>query len=383
MSITHPKNLLHEFETIGYDTTKLKPYSDFLDECASKDYSNHTTQLHHIFPKSMNNDVYLEETIRLSLLDHFNAHRILAECFEVGSLERRMNFSACKFIKVHIKRYMTNTNHAIPDDLAEFWNLADEIMKDFQRGENNTFYGKTHTEETRKIIKEKRKLQVFTEEQKKFHGDRLKKLPNTQKGAANPNFGKTFDEIYGIEKSLEIKQKLTDARKLRFPDQTPPEVTVLGDGSAHRNCPTCNNNLVYQTAKLATIAHKNNSNCKVCADLKSRIPLPDGGYFDDVSGELYRFCPKCNCKMSYGTKGHLVRAVNKNSKCKNCKDNRTEPSKFVKLLYLKNNVVFDYIKDAKLYLNCSYDRIQRMIKSGEIVVLDAWNKKTPNVDVKE
>jgi group I intron endonuclease len=43
-------------------------------------------------------------------------------------------------------------------------------------GNNNPFYGKTHTEETKNIIREKRKQQVFTEETRNKISQRLKKI---------------------------------------------------------------------------------------------------------------------------------------------------------------------------------------------------------------
>lgn len=54
-------------------------------------------------------------------------------------------------------------------------------------GDKNPFYGKKHTEKTRKIIKEKRKLQTDTEETKQ-------KKSNSLKGSKNGFYGKKHKE---------------------------------------------------------------------------------------------------------------------------------------------------------------------------------------------
>lgn len=343
MSSNPTKNPLHEFETIGYDITKLKPYSDFLGECLNKDYTNCVTQLHHILPKSMNDGVYAQETIRLSLLDHFNAHHILASCFDVGTSEKQKNLSACKYIKVHIKRYMTKSDHAIPDDLGEFWSLADEIMKDFNKGENNLFYGKTHTEETRKIIKAKRKLQVFTEEQKKFHGDRLKQLPTTQKGEANPNFGKTFDEIHGIEKSAEIRQKLKDAIARQNENRQLPEGLHTyqdsddGRTQVYRNCPTinCDNIIVYRYST---------------AQNRQSVKLAE---------TTMALCPKCRISKRYGDEIVVPeRTVD-----------HTVSSRLI-IQDVETGVIYNSVMDARRALNLRDSQMDKLRVSGRFVILE-------------
>jgi hypothetical protein len=76
-------------------------------------------------------------------------------------------------------------------------NRPEEKIKNSQRqknkniGINNHFYGKKHTEETKKIIKEFRKKQIIP------------------KGEKHPKYGKKLEEIVGIKKAIEIKQKLS------------------------------------------------------------------------------------------------------------------------------------------------------------------------------
>lgn len=271
------RNLLIEFEEKGYDLEKLKPYSDFLIECSHKDYTDLATHIHHIFPKSMNGGIYLKETIELSLEDHFQSHYILAHCFDSGTDGRRMNLSACKYIKVHIKRYMKKINHDVPESMLEFWNLANKLMIGIHSGENNTFFGKKHTDETRKVIKEKRALQVFSDESIKKMADRLRSLPNNQKGEQKPYFGLTFDERFGLEKSKEIKAKLKAISERRNSTRPLPEgiykCDIIIDGQQkyfYRVCPCCLEKIYYKGVSAVkcgqpiTTAQREKCKCQVC-----------------------------------------------------------------------------------------------------------------------
>lgn len=261
------RNFLIEFEEKGYDLEKLKPYNNFLIECSHKDYTGLPTQIHHIFPKSMNNGIYLKESIELSLEDHFQSHYILAHCFDSGTDGRRMNLSACKYIKVHIKRYMKKINHNVPESMLEFWNLANKLMIGIHSGENNTFFGKKHTVETRKVIKEKRALQVFSDETRK-------KLSDGNKGQKNHFFGKRHIP--------ETKKKISETKKLQNANKPKTEITlpegiykcdIIIDGQQkyfYRVCPSCSERIYYKGVSAVkcgqpiTSAQREKCKCQLC-----------------------------------------------------------------------------------------------------------------------
>jgi len=262
------KNLIHELIEKGYDLEKLKPYEDFLIECTEKNYNDLPTQNHHILPKSMNDGKYAKETITLSLLDHFNAHLVLANCFDGNTDEKRKNLSACKYIKVHVKKYMVKMNFQVPKEFHEFWNLAHEIMKDFNRGENNTFFGKKHSEETKAIIKEKRKLQTFTDETRK-------KLSDGSKGDKNHFFGRSHSPE--TKKMISETKKLQNANKPKIEKPLPEGIfkcNEIVDGELKRYFRYCSNEecgeVIYYRGKEnglgqpITVAHKNNVCCSKC-----------------------------------------------------------------------------------------------------------------------
>jgi len=68
---------------------------------------------------------------------------------------------------------------------------ASKRLKGKLMGDANPFYGKKHSDETKKIIQLKRKSQI---------------IPS---GKDNPLYGKTLEEIVGVVRSIEIKAKLS------------------------------------------------------------------------------------------------------------------------------------------------------------------------------
>ena len=73
-------------------------------------------------------------------------------------------------------------------------------VKEHQSGENNPFYGKHHSKEAKRKISESNKGKKRTEEYKR-------KLSENWKGDKNPNYGKHLSE--------ETKRKISDAKKGR------------------------------------------------------------------------------------------------------------------------------------------------------------------------
>jgi hypothetical protein len=69
------------------------------------------------------------------------------------------------------------------------------------KGINNPMYGKHHSEET------KRKISENKERSKKI-SDKLKGVNTWSKGRISEKKGKSFEELYGDQKSKEIKEKI-------------------------------------------------------------------------------------------------------------------------------------------------------------------------------
>jgi hypothetical protein len=170
----------------------MEEYYKFINECRLKLYDGDKIHKHHILPKHMGGDNSVDNLIELSIEGHYNAHIILVECFSKGNPLRRSNFASAIFIKrgmdnpEKLLEYRESLKGSSNPNYGNKWSdeqkklLSDKIIKVWsdpknlkkiikpkadstnmgkhnKNGKNNPFYGKTHSEEIRKILSEKRK----------------------------------------------------------------------------------------------------------------------------------------------------------------------------------------------------------------------------------
>jgi hypothetical protein len=175
-----------------------KIYLDFIEECKMKDCSNLLTHRHHIRPKFMGGDNSDDNLIILSVEDHFMAHKILAEnCegrYRAGNLKSAaylvnrystLNISKEEVSKIHSiasKEYlkynvpfrMGKTGYKYTEEHSlnlskslkkyykynDVWNKnkkcesISKSLKKWHELNDNPFKNKTHSNETKKRMKE-------------------------------------------------------------------------------------------------------------------------------------------------------------------------------------------------------------------------------------
>lgn len=190
--------MLYEFTKMGYNLDNLKLYESFLFGRINKEYNSTETQIHHILPKFMGGSNHTSNLLKLSLEEHRDAHLILAQCFEENTKEYKGNvFSAqfcqkwidtgCDELKDKISKIMTgrvvseDTKRKISKSKKEYINslqqeniqhplkgrkLTEERCKKMseQSMGNTNMLGKYHTEDTKRILREKRSKQIITPE---------------------------------------------------------------------------------------------------------------------------------------------------------------------------------------------------------------------------
>lgn len=144
-----------------YKNVDLSKYNDFLIECSKKDYSNIGTHEHHILPKFMGGSDDMENLIKLSYQDHFDAHMILANCFPEDSKEYKGNIFSAHYVNNWIDS---------PIDLRE---KISQIQS-----------GRILSEETRRKCGVKNIGRLHTEDEKQRRRDTMKKWLSSSEGIA-------------------------------------------------------------------------------------------------------------------------------------------------------------------------------------------------------
>ena len=113
---------------------------------------------HHIIPQSLGGNNKKENIVALSAKEHFICHRLLVK-MTTGKDKMKMSYAIRCLINQenqHQQRYKitARTYDAI------IKTTRNSISK-YQTGENNPYYGKTHSEEVRAKMRAKRALQVM------------------------------------------------------------------------------------------------------------------------------------------------------------------------------------------------------------------------------
>ena len=187
--------------------------------------------LHHKFPRSFSKkdgvdvDNDGDNLVSLSLADHFRVHYYLWKCAKKGY--RGMMAKAFVFMRKKMVVYASDeTIEQIAKDyenaMKEAARASSEAKKGKCTGEDNPFYGKHHSEETRKKLSDSWDYDKhFTEETrkkireankgKKFSEEHKKKIGAANKGEKNPNYGKHFSE--------ETRKKMREAHKGKTPNK--------------------------------------------------------------------------------------------------------------------------------------------------------------------
>ena len=170
-------------------------YLKWYEELTSKNATG-IVEKHHIVPKSIipNNNL-----VSLTLRQHYIAHLLLVKC--VNPIYRKKMLYAVTAMKFKIvNRIEINSR------------LFEKLKIEANTARSEALKGRTHTPEARAKIKEKRALQVISDETKQ-------KMSIARKGRKQPPavVEKTRQAHIGSKRSKETKQKLREERARRVP----------------------------------------------------------------------------------------------------------------------------------------------------------------------
>jgi hypothetical protein len=193
------------------------------------------SEKHHIVPKCIGGGNEKDNIVKLTAREHFIVHKLLCEIYPN---ESKLHYAAWMMTSTN-----SSKNRTYNVSSKEYERLRENFSKSHSetiKGENNPFYGKLHTNETKEKISQTKKNTNLTGENNPFYGKThsektkriLSELGKGRIGDNNPFYGKThsteFKEYlsllakersgvnsywYGKERSDETKKKLSNANK--------------------------------------------------------------------------------------------------------------------------------------------------------------------------
>lgn len=123
----------------------LKIYNDLMLDAENKPKDEKYKELHHIIPKCMGGSNDKSNLIKLTARQHFIAHWLLYKIYKTSAL-------------VHAWNNMSIIGNGQSDRNVNSKNFnrvkieRSKILSESSKGVNNNFYGKTHTDATKKHI---------------------------------------------------------------------------------------------------------------------------------------------------------------------------------------------------------------------------------------
>lgn len=195
--------------TVDFENKKYaKWYDNLIQKAVKREAPGGYYEVHHIIPKSFGGADSKNNLVNLTAREHYIAHLLLWKMKFAGLYHSKMAYAMATFF--HGTKYKRKFDLKMNSRMYESFKIdyADQV-RIYQSGENNPFYGKKHSEETRKIIGEKSKQKTF------------------KSGPDNPQWGKKLDLTPEQRKAKsdagkalwadpEYKQEMLEKRKIFF-----------------------------------------------------------------------------------------------------------------------------------------------------------------------
>jgi len=208
---------------------------------------------HHIQPRSLGGADTADNLVNLTAREHFVCHWLLTKM--TAGEDRYKMINALRMMRAEKEgqqRYATAITSRVYESIKqEYAQLQSERI----RGEKNPMYGRTHTEEAKRAIKEKNTGKRLTEDQvarqvaaqtgrkrKPFSEEWRAKMSEKKKGENNPR--------HGVELSSDTRRKIGD--KIRGRKQTEEEKARRAEANRgkvkpKKLCPHCGEMIAVNT----------------------------------------------------------------------------------------------------------------------------------------
>lgn len=185
---------------------------------------------HHIVPKCCGGNDEDSNKVLLTAKEHFVCHKILLKIYPDNgklyyALHRMMytcnndlSFSSrdYEFIRLYLskekhsrygKKHSEESKQKMRKAHKPYSEEYKQQLREHRKGEKNPMYGKTQSEESKKKIGEKNKNRKHSEESKRKMSESRKGRKRGPYSGPSKLKNKTYEDIFGIERAKEIKNK--------------------------------------------------------------------------------------------------------------------------------------------------------------------------------
>jgi hypothetical protein len=205
---------------------------------------------HHILPRSLGGSDNESNLVYITAREHFICHWLLIKIYKEGEEHWKM-LNALRMMRVENKtqeRYNTKITSRVYAKLKEEYT---KLQSERFSGENNPFFGKSHTEESKQIISEantgENNAMKRVEEREKMRKLKIGK----KRGAFSEEWKAKMSESasgknnsrYGVILPNEIKKKISDKMKGRKQSSetiAKKAEAIRGLKREKKLCPHCN-----------------------------------------------------------------------------------------------------------------------------------------------
>lgn len=300
MKVLEIKTWINEFSPNEINIDKIKEYLNFINEAVERYDSERYSERHHVMPKCIDKDKkFSNEVVKINGRDHFISHVKLVECFNSGR------------VKILLSSALTRMagGKLVSSLLPEDYETARKLFADSQKGDNNParrdevrkkmkiakslnppmlgvhrygelapFYGRQHTEETKRRISES-----LSGEKNGMYG---KKGSFTGKSHTEETKRKISESKTGHKLSETTKQKMRESAKNRPPISEETRIkrsqSLSGEGNG-----------------MYGRSHAEESRMKMREAAKNKIFHPcckSCGKIFDAKSPTTKYCQECKSK---------------------------------------------------------------------------------------
>jgi hypothetical protein len=187
-------------------------YDQLIDKARNRLSIDGYTETHHVIPRSLGGDNTKQNLVKLTAREHYVAHALLWK-MSFGPLHHSKMSYALRLMMFGSNNKHQQRNYKCHSRLYQ--SVRIEFSQDHSKnmtGENNSFYGKKHTEDSiRKALQTKKETGNYGNKFQPGHkmsDETIRKISIAKKG-------QTWDKIHSPEELLIRKQKRSEDTRIR------------------------------------------------------------------------------------------------------------------------------------------------------------------------